>query len=540
MFHRQLAITAIFLLCSGGVFAQANETPPSQTEASPPRADTPAAVPVPAVETDAIAPGLGEKDAAVAAELRELVKAGLGRSIDRKADRDGVEAFYRGRGYAPLWVAAGATSPRARDAAAVLRTVDADGLDPKDYPVPQFADADPAKLARDEIAMTGTVLDFVRHAATGRVSFSRVSGAIYYDLKFPDAATVLSKIADATDPQQALRSYHPQHAAYRALRTKLAEIRKAKDGAALADTVIANMERWRWVPHDLGAAHVMVNIPDFTLKVVNRGKTEWSTRIVVGKVGAQATPLLTETMKFVTVNPTWNVPPSIIRNEYLPALQRDPNALARIGLKVAYNNDGSIRVYQPPGERNALGRIRFNFPNKFLVYQHDTPDKHLFAKTQRTFSHGCMRVQDPERYAEVLFSVTQPEAGLTAARIRKMYGSREQNITLTTPLPVHLTYQTAFVDEAGKLQTRPDVYGHDKAITRLLKDNRGSADTPVARNYHSSSKPVMARAPEPNDSYASDRRGRAPFGQQGRMARQFEYSGSMFYPYQRRAYGTPY
>ena len=139
------------------------------------------------------------------------------------------------------------------------------------------------------------------------------------------------------------------------------------------------MERWRWMPHDLGATYVMVNIPDYTLKVVQDGKTVWTTKIVVGKPGDHATPLLTETMKYITVNPTWNVPPSIIRNEYLPALARDPGALARIGLQVGHNTDGSIRIFQPPGERNALGRIRFNFPNRFLVYQHDTPDKNLFA-----------------------------------------------------------------------------------------------------------------------------------------------------------------
>src|SRR6185503_20132689 len=109
------------------------------------------------------------------------------------------------------------------------------------------------------------------------------------------------------------------------------------------------------------------------LEVVKDGKPIWTTRIVVGKPGGHATPLLTETMKYITVNPTWNVPPSIIRNEYLPALARDPGALARIGLRISHNNDGSIRIYQPPGDRNALGRIRFNFPNRFLVYQHDTP-----------------------------------------------------------------------------------------------------------------------------------------------------------------------
>ncbi len=144
------------------------------------------------------------------------------------------------------------------------------------------------------------------------------------------------------------------------------------------DIILANMERWRWYPRDLGKAYSMVNQPDFTLKVVKDGSTLWTTRVVIGKPD-KATPLLTETMKYITVNPTWNVPPSIVNNEYLPALQQDPTVLARMGLKVSYNRDGSVHISQPPGEANALGRIRFNFPNRFLVYQHDTQDKHLFA-----------------------------------------------------------------------------------------------------------------------------------------------------------------
>ncbi len=167
------------------------------------------------------------------------------------------------------------------------------------------------------------------------------------------------------------------------------------------DTVIVNMERWRWLPRDLGApsigdAYVILNIPDYTLKVMQNGAQVWTTRVVTGQPGIHATPLLTETMKFITVNPTWNVPPSIIYNEYLPALQQDPTVLERMGLKLDRARDGSIHISQPPGERNALGRIRFNFPNKFLVYQHDTPDKNLFAKDERAFSHGCMRVQNPD------------------------------------------------------------------------------------------------------------------------------------------------
>src|SRR5262245_28574297 len=240
----------------------------------------------------------------------------------------------------------------------------------------------------------------------------------------------------------------------------------------------------------------MVNVPDYTLSVSENGKGIWSTRIVVGKPGDLATPLLSETMKYLTINPTWNVPPSIIRNEYLPALERNPRALERIGLKVSHDRDGSIRVYQPPGDRNALGRIRFNFPNPFLVYQHDTPNKHLFAQDVRAFSHGCMRVESPEQYAGVLLSLSRPDEGFTPARIRSMYGGDERIINLRQPIPVHVTYQTAFVDQTGQLNLRADIYGLDAAVLKLLRGSeRLIADTPIPRNYSSSSKSVVARLP---------------------------------------------
>src|SRR4029078_1981600 len=120
------------------------------------------------------------------------------------------------------------------------------------------------------------------------------------------------------------------------------------------------------------------------------------------------------------------------------------NALSRVGLVVGHNSDGSIRIYQPPGARNALGRIRFNFPNRFLVYQHDTPDKNLFAKETRAFSHGCMRVQNPDEYAEVLLHVSEPEEHSTAQRVKAMYGSTEKTIKFKNPIPVYITYQTAY------------------------------------------------------------------------------------------------
>jgi L,D-transpeptidase YcbB len=244
------------------------------------------------------------------------------------------------------------------------------------------------------------------------------------------------------------------------------------------DTVVVNMERWRWLPRELGAAaignaYVILNIPDYTLKVMQNGAQVWTTKVVTGQPGIHATPLLTETMKFITVNPTWNVPPSIIYNEYLPALAQDPTVLTRMGLKLDRAKDGSIHISQPPGEANALGRIRFNFPNKFLVYQHDTPNKELFAKEDRAFSHGCMRVQNPDQYAATLLGITEPNEHYTADKIRGMYGRSEIDLKFPTPIPVNITYQTAFVDDGGKLQFRKDVYGRDATMIALLRNSRG-------------------------------------------------------------------
>jgi murein L,D-transpeptidase YcbB/YkuD len=250
------------------------------------------------------------------------------------------------------------------------------------------------------------------------------------------------------------------------------------------------MERWRWLPRDLGNPHVTVNVPDYTLTLYNDGKVYWHTRIVAGKPNL-ATPMVSAEMKFITVNPTWNVPPSIIEKEYLPALEQDPQALERIGLKLTQDADGTIHISQPPGAGNALGRIRFNFPNKFLVYQHDTPDKYLFAREKRAYSHGCMRVQNPLTYGEKLLSLVLPKERYTEAKLESMFGGSEININFPKFIPVHLTYQTAFVDDAGKLQLREDVYGRDAKMLAILKSSeRKVADLAVERAPNTSSKPV--------------------------------------------------
>lgn len=516
-------------------------------------------------------------------KLRELITSRqFDRLVPRKADRAGIEAYYGGRNYAPLWVTNNAINERAKSAAAYLAHVDTVGLDPSDYPVPNFrSGSNVDALAEDELKLTLSALTFARHAEIGRIHFTRVGSDIQYDLVPPDPASVLAKLAEGNDAGKVLDSYNPPQPEFKALKDKLAELRKGtldanpkaeakpdrprvhvadgkilrpgmKDARVVSlrkrldiagdkenplyddavrdavktfqteselevdgnlgpnttralngeqkevrrashnpiDTILVNMERWRWLPRDLGNPHVIVNVPDYTLTLYNDDKVYWHTRIVVGKPNL-ATPMVSAEMKFITVNPTWNVPPSIIEKEYLPALEADPQALERIGLKLTQDADGTIHISQPPGAGNALGRIRFNFPNKFLVYQHDTPDKYLFAREKRAYSHGCMRVQNPLTYGEKLLSLVLPKERYTEAKLESMFGGSEININFPKVIPVHLTYQTAFVDEAGKLQLREDVYGRDAKMLAIIKSSeRKVADIGIERAPNTSSKPV--------------------------------------------------
>ncbi len=241
------------------------------------------------------------------------------------------------------------------------------------------------------------------------------------------------------------------------------------------ERVTANMERWRWLPRDLGKTYVMINIPDFTLKVVHDNGLVWHTKIVAGKPQTP-TPLLSASMDTVLVNPSWYVPQSIIQNELLPHYASDPQIFDRMGLEVKRGPDGHINVVQPPGAANALGRIKFNFPNKFQVYLHDTPEKRLFASEKRAFSHGCMRVEDPTKFGEVMLHLAMNGPTPNSQQIMAMFGQDEHTYKLATRPMVHLTYQTAFVDN-GKLVLRDDIYGFDARINAILhSDERRVAD----------------------------------------------------------------
>jgi murein L,D-transpeptidase YcbB/YkuD len=463
----------------------------------------------PAIATEQAAPvdplaNLDPADRAVAEKMRDLIDTKLDKMFASKKERDAVAAFYQSRNLAPLWLDKGVENARAAAVIARLKAADSEGLDPSEYRQPTFAGLAPDALAEAELKLTRTVLTYARHLQAGRFPYARVSRNIELPQAAPEPADILSRVADAADAGKVLESFSPQQEPYRKLKEMLAELRSKPSAKGehnrQINTVIANMERWRWYPRDLGNAHVLVNLPDFTLKVMHNGAQAWTTRIVIGKP-AMATPLLSETMKYLTVNPTWHVPQSIVRNEYLPALAQDPTVLERMGLRVSYNG-GQVQITQPPGDGNALGRIRFAFPNRFSVYHHDTPDKNLFGQSFRALSHGCMRVQDPAKYAEVLLNIARPQEHWTAARIKRMYGSAERDISLqSTPIWVHLTYQTAFVDNAGKLQFRRDLYNLDSRTLAAIKRERGIVSPaepkaePRVSSGPSTSKPVRpARA----------------------------------------------
>jgi L,D-transpeptidase YcbB len=245
-------------------------------------------------------------------------------------------------------------------------------------------------------------------------------------------------------------------------------------------TILANMERWRWMPEDLGKFYVRVNVPNFNVDIYRDDKVVHTTRIVVGKPTNQ-TPIFSDQIESVVVNPVWNVPSSIAVKEMLPAARANPGSLR--GYRVYANIRGRfqpidpyqvdwnrvdmrrIQIKQPPGERNALGRVKFLFPNKYAVYLHDTPSKSLFQKDYRAYSHGCMRVMDPWEFADAL---VEANPDITGAVLKKMVGGGEKWVNLKHPIPVHVTYFTAWVDETGQLQLRDDVYGLDKRTEKAL------------------------------------------------------------------------
>ncbi len=243
-----------------------------------------------------------------------------------------------------------------------------------------------------------------------------------------------------------------------------------------------NMERWRWLPDDFGPRYILVNIPSFRMNVIENGKSVIESNVVVGRQERQ-TPTFTAKMAYLVLSPKWYVPRSIAVKDKLPQLRRNPYALAGQGIRV-YNSTGqqinpgavnwsavgagnfNYQLRQDAGPRNALGGIKFMFPNPYNVYLHDTPSRSLFSRSQRTFSSGCIRISNPVELAEYLLK-HDPKWSKDAIKTAAASG-KQRVVSLPQEVPVYLLYWTVWADENGEIQFRDDIYQRDKSLLRAL------------------------------------------------------------------------
>ena len=232
--------------------------------------------------------------------------------------------------------------------------------------------------------------------------------------------------------------------------------------------ILANMEMWRWEPRAMGEERIEINIPDYSLKVMDGDDLVHEARVIVGKPDTP-TPIFSNEVRYILVNPIWRVPDSIIKKEMAPKLAEDPDYLTRHGFEVSQVGDRLV-VRQPPGEANALGRILFMFPNEHAVYLHDTPARGLFAASRRAFSHGCVRVEQPMRLAELFMGGAT--AGWTPGACNRCSGATERTVFLPHTIPIHLEYFTEFVDGSGALQDREDIYGIARRVAGTFCANK--------------------------------------------------------------------
>ena len=430
-----------------------------------------------------------------AAEAIRAALAGLAEEgeNDELAERKALADFYGARAYAPLWT--GATGFNA-DATAVIEVFAAAnqwGLDPEDFPPPKFADAEgaedaasPEAQATAEVELMQRVLKYARHARGGRIMSPSEQLNSNLDRKAqlipPDE--FLETLAAAPDKGEALLGAHPQHPQFQMLREKYVEAlgkdKNAKPSAA-AKRLRANMEMWRWKWPDIGDFHLIANVPAYVIRVVENGKTIHSERIVVGELGKQ-TSIFSRRLHDVTFRPMWRVPESIKVRELWPSLLRGGGMMRQYGLEVetkggrrldwrtmdwASTDIRNYEVVQPPGPKSAMGYVKFSFPSQHTIFMHDTPDKWMFNQGQRTLSAGCLRLRNPLRVAEIVLA---HDKGWDAAKVDELAkrGPQNNEVLIDGRIPMHIVYQTAWVDEDGKLELFKDIYGHEKRVTLAL------------------------------------------------------------------------
>jgi murein L,D-transpeptidase YcbB/YkuD len=417
------------------------------------------------------------------------------------ADIAALEEFYGERLEPPLWISEAGFSERAKSAIREIQDAVSWGLDPHAFSLPS-ADDVPASVeaqAADEIKLDLAILKYARYARGGRLTPSRVNPL--FDQKPPlrKPETVLAEISVADAPDAYLRDLHPKHKQFEQLRQALLRTKdNPYEPVNEQDTqrLIINMERWRWMPPELGSFHVWNNVPEFMTRVSKDGNVIYVEKVIVGQL-KYATPFFSAKMSSVVFHPEWVVPETILREDLQPSLQQPSGpfgsntaVLQQHQLRVAYKGQPidpntvdwpnvNIRQYtfiQSPGPHNVLGKFKFNFPNRHAVYMHDTPQRELFAEPVRTLSHGCIRVNQPEQFAALLLA---EDKGWSPEQVYSMLDRGNNTVKLHRTIPVHLTYFTAVADDYGSVGTYTDIYGLDGPMARALFGNSAASFPPA-------------------------------------------------------------
>ena len=335
-------------------------------------------------------------------------------------------------------------------------------------------------LAQLDVRLTIELLALGHDVALGHSSPETLDPRWKKRRTAPDFAGLLARAA-AGDLNTWLPSVQPKHPEYASLQKTLASMRSqpVTRGDDRQRLLAMNLERWRWMPDDLGPRHILVNVPAFHLAARENGRAVLDMKVVVGEADAEhMTPIFSSEMATVVFSPYWNVPDSIVEGETVPALARDPSFLERNNIEILRQSKGEAELVDPssvnwddedelkqllfrqrPGPRNALGHVKFLFPNPFHVYLHDTPADALFARRGRALSHGCVRLEQPEALAQYLL---QDSSEWDAQHIRTaMNAGVEKPVALKEKIPVHIVYFTAWPTGNGGFDTWPDVYGYD-------------------------------------------------------------------------------
>lgn len=394
-----------------------------------------------------------------------------------------LRAFYGELTGPPLWITTSGFSAKAQAIIEEIEQADDWGLlaELLDPPAAGAAPSTTDGQAIEELRLSLAILTYARYARGGRLSLRRVSTLFYQKPPLIDPKTIISEIALTIDPTSYLRELHPKHGEFKRLQQALLDLRaKPADNEALIQRLIVNMERWRLMPAELGSTYVWNNIPELKARIVKQGKTIYEERIIVGKPKTP-TPIFSASMQSIVFHPEWLLPKSIVEEEQNAAGgEMTAEFLKRRNLKVRLKGSpvdlesvdwgaATLNQYtfvQPPGAGNALGKLKFNFPNRHAVYMHDTSQPELFNETNGALSHGCIRLRDPERLAKLLLA---GDKGWSEQQVSEMLNRRKTKwVKLTNPVPVHLTYFTVRVSDDGELETFADIYGLDGRMGSAL------------------------------------------------------------------------